>query len=248
MKGFQGQTVLVTGASRGLGRAIAIAFAREGAYVGVGCRVREDKAQETLAAIRAEGSDGEIACFDVRDADAAEAVIGKLARDRGGLDVLVNNAGIARDGLFAMLPRQDWADTLATNLTGAFNCCAAAAKAMIARRSGAIVNVASIAGLHASPGQSNYAASKGGLLALTRTLAAEMAPYGIRVNAVVPGLLTTGLAARMDHRMLAEKKRQIPLGRLGEAEEVAAVAVFLASPAAAYVVGQAIAVDGGMTA
>jgi 3-oxoacyl-[acyl-carrier protein] reductase len=252
MSGFQGKTVLVTGASRGLGRAIALAFARRGAYVFIGYRMREDKALETLAALkeagRETGGDGGLACLDVRNAESADAAIAGIAGERGGLDVLVNNAGVARDGLFAMMPQQDWAETLATNLTGAFNCCSAAVKTMIARRSGAIINVASVAGLHASPGQANYAASKGGLLAMTRTLAAEMAPYGVRVNAVVPGLLTSGMAARLDHRVMEAKKKQIPLGRLGEAGEVAEAVVFLASEAASYIVGQAIVVDGGMTA
>lgn len=248
MTSFQGRTVLVTGASRGLGRAIALAFAARGAYVCVGYRTREDKARETLAAMKESGGDGELACFDIRDPQAVDAAIRGIVGSRGGLDVLVNNAGIARDALFAMMTAKDWSDTVGTNLEGTFNCCSAAVKSMISRRSGAIVNVASVAGQHASPGQSNYAASKGGLLAMTKTLAAEMAPYGIRVNAVVPGLLSAGMAARLDHRVLDAKKKQIPLGRLGEASEVAEVAVFLASDAASYIVGQAIVVDGGLTA
>lgn len=240
--------VLVTGASRGLGREIALAFAREGAFVAVGCRTREDKARETLEAVRAEGGDGEIARLDIRDPEAVNAVVDRLTRERGGLDVLVNNAGVARDALFAMMSAEDWAETVTVNLQGTFHCCRAALRPMMARRKGAIVNVASVAGLHASPGQANYAASKGGLLAMTRTLAVEMAPYGIRVNAVVPGLLKAGMAARLDHRVAEEKTRRIPLGRFGDAAEVARVAAFLASDAASYVVGQAIVVDGGMTA
>lgn len=241
-------TVLVTGASRGLGREIALAFGRAGAYVAVGCRTREDKARETLEALRAAGGDGETACFDIRNPETVHAAVDKLVRERGGVDVLVNNAGVARDALFAMMSTEDWVETVSVNLEGTFHCCRAALRSMMARRRGSIINVASVAGLHASPGQSNYSASKGGLLALTRTLAVEMAPYGIRVNALVPGLLTAGMAARLDHRVVEDRKRRIPLGRFGEAAEVARVAVFLAGEGASYIVGQSIVVDGGMTA
>jgi 3-oxoacyl-[acyl-carrier protein] reductase len=240
------RTVLVTGASRGLGRAIAVAFGKTGAYVYVGFHNREDKARETLAEIQAAGGAGEICGFDLRQADQVNAAVARILQARDRLDVLVNNAGVVRDGLFATLTREDWAEIQSVNLDGAFHCCRAAVKSMLKQRQGAIINVGSIAGLHASAGQSNYAASKGGLLAMTKTLGAELAPLGIRVNAVAPGLLATGMAARMDRRIAEETKKRIPLGRFGEGREVADVVVFLASEAAAYIIGQIIVVDGGL--
>ncbi len=241
------RTVLVTGASRGLGRAIAVAFAKTGAFVYVGFHNRTDKAEETLAAIQEAGGAGELCPFDVRQPDKVQAAVESIVRARGRLDVLVNNAGVVRDSLFATLTREDWTETQSVNLDGAFHCCRAAVKSMLVNKQGAIINVGSIAGLHSSPGQSNYAASKGGLLALTKTLGSELAPLGIRVNAVAPGLLATGMAARMDRRLAEETKKRIPLGRFGEAREVADVVVFLASEAAAYIIGQIIVVDGGLT-
>lgn len=241
------RTVLVTGASRGLGRAIAVAFAKTGAYVFVGFHNREDKAGETLAEITAAGGEGELCPFDVRQADQVNAAVEKIVRARGRLDVLVNNAGVVRDSLFATLTRGDWSEIQSVNLDGAFHCCRAAVKSMMVNRRGSIINVGSIAGLHASPGQANYAASKGGLLALTKTLGSELAPLGIRVNAIAPGLLATGMAARMDRRLADEARKRIPLGRFGEGREVADVAVFLASEAASYIVGQILVVDGGLT-
>lgn len=241
------RTVLVTGASRGLGSAIALAFGKAGDFVYVGYHTRPDKAAETLAEIRAAGGDGDLCGFDVRHADQVRAAFEGILMARGRLDVLVNNAGVVRDSLFATLSEKDWTEIQAVNLDGAFHCCRAAVKSMLRNKQGVIINVGSIAGLHASPGQANYAASKGGLLALTRTLGSELAPMGIRVNAVAPGLLATGMAARMDRRLAEETKKRIPLGRFGEGREVADVVVFLASPAAAYIVGQIIVVDGGLT-
>jgi 3-oxoacyl-[acyl-carrier protein] reductase len=238
---FDGRTVLVTGASRGLGRTLARAFADEGALVYVGCRQREADAQETL------GDRGRALVFDVRDRAAVDAAVKRILDERGRLDVVINNAAIARDEPFAMMQAESFDDVLAVNLGGAFHVCRAVARPMMAAKSGAIVNIASIAALHASPGQANYAASKGGLVALTRTLAAELAPRGVRVNAVVPGLLSTGMAARLDHRVLERRVAAIPVGRVGAPEEVARVVTFLASDEASYVVGQAIVVDGGLS-
>ena len=241
------RNVLVTGASRGLGRAIAVAFGKAGYFVHVGYHKREDKATETLEEIRAAVGDGELCAFDVRQVDQVHAAFEGIIKSRGRVDVLVNNAGVVRDSLFATLSREDWTEIQSVNLDGAFHCCRAAVKSMMRNKQGAIINVGSIAGLHASPGQSNYAASKGGLLALTRTLGSELAPMGIRVNAVAPGLLATGMAAHMDRRLAEETRKRIPLGRFGEGREVADVVVFLASEAASYIVGQIIVVDGGMT-
>jgi 3-oxoacyl-[acyl-carrier protein] reductase len=176
-----------------------------------------------------------------------DAAVDGIVAARGAPAVVVNNAGVARDEPFAMMSASSWDEVLATNLGGTFNVCRAVARPMMGQRSGAIVNVASVAGLHASAGQANYAASKGGVLAFTRTLAAEMAPRGIRVNAVVPGLCSTGMAARLDRRVAEQKRAGIPLGRFGTGEEIARVVLFLASDDAAYVVGQAIVADGGLS-
>jgi 3-oxoacyl-[acyl-carrier protein] reductase len=242
---FAGQSVLVTGASRGLGRGIAEAFAREGARVGVGYRVRHDDAESTLERVVANGGTGTLLAFDVRDPQSVEAAVAEFSGETG-LDVLVNNAALVHDQFFALMPLASWEQVVATNLNGVYHCCRAAVPRMLARRRGAIVNVASVAALRASPGQSNYAASKSGVLGLTTTLAAELAPHGIRVNAVLPGLLTTGMGQRLDRRIAENRRAEIPLGRFGEADEVARAVLFFASAEASYVVGQSLVVDGGL--
>lgn len=247
MDTFGDRTVVVTGASRGLGRDIASAFARAGAYVYVGYRSREHDAESTLATIVERGGRGALIKVDVRDRADVDRAIKTILTRRTAIDVLVNNAAIARDNLFAMMSQDDWHEVIAVNLSGAFNACKAVVRPMMRAGGGAIVNVASVAGAHASPGQANYSASKGGLLALTRTLAAEVAGRGIRVNAVVPGILSTGMAARLDHRVLERRREQIPLNRFGSGDEVARAVLFLASDAASYIVGQALVVDGGLT-
>jgi 3-oxoacyl-[acyl-carrier protein] reductase len=176
-----------------------------------------------------------------------DAAVDELLGQRPALDVVVNNAGVARDELFPVMQRESWRQVLATNLDGTFNVCRAVARPMMGRKRGAIVNVASVAGQRASVGQVNYAASKGGVLALTQSLAAELAPRGIRVNAVVPGLCAAGLVETLDRRVVEARKQHIPLRRLGTADEVARAVLFLASDDAAYIVGQALVVDGGLT-
>lgn len=245
MPRFAGRGVLVTGASRGLGRAIALAFAAEGARVGVGYRTRRADAERVAVEAVAAGGAAVPIAMDVRDAAAVRDGVARFAGE-GGLHVLVNNAAVVRDQLFPMLGAPDWQEVLAVNLTGTYTASHAALPFLLRTR-GAIVNVASVAGMRASPGQANYAAAKGGVLAMTTTLAAELAPRGVRVNAVVPGLLATGMGERLDHRVVEQRRTAIPLGRLGTGEEVARAVLFLASDDAAYVVGQQLVVDGGLS-
>ena len=247
MTRFAGTKVVVTGASRGLGRALAVAFAQEGAQVFVGFRSHALDAEETLAAIRQGGGQGTAFRVDVRDSADVERAFDALRAEAGQVDVLVNNAGTSRDALFPMNDEEAWDDVVGTNLMGTVRCCRAAMGTMWRARSGVIVNVASVSAFRASPGQTSYAASKGAIVAFTRTLAAELAPRGIRVNAVVPGLLATGMATRLDARLVAEREKRIPLGRLGTAEEAARAVLFLASADSSYIVGHALVVDGGMT-
>ncbi len=244
---FAGKVVVVTGGSRGLGRALVGAFAREGAHVVVGYRSRERDATATIDEVRAAGGTATPFAFDVTDTAATAKAFDSVRTDIGAVDVLVNNAGVARDNLLPMMSDEDFDQVVDVNLRGAFVCCRAAGKPMIARGDGVIVNVASVSGLRGSPGQASYSASTGGLLALTRSLAAELAPRGIRVNAVVPGYLATGMAARMDRRKLDEGIARTPLGRAGTADEVARAVLFLASSDASYITGQALAVDGGLS-
>jgi 3-oxoacyl-[acyl-carrier protein] reductase len=244
---FADRIVVVTGASRGLGRSIAAAFAQEGAHVVLGYRSRERDAKAALDEITGAGGKATLLAFDVSDTAATTAAFEQVKSQLGAIDVLVNNAGVARDNLVPLMSDEEWNQVIDVNLRGAFVCTRAAVKLMIARGGGSIINIASVAGLRASPGQASYSAAKGGLIALTRTLAAELAPRAIRVNAVVPGYLSTGMAARMDRRKLDERLAHTPLGRAGTADEVARVVLFLASSDASYIVGQAIAVDGGLS-
>ncbi len=244
---LEGRTAFVTGASRGLGRDIALDLSAAGAFVFVGYRRRDREARKTLDLIEKSGGEGHLMAVDVRDREALGDTFERASDVRPEIHVLVNNAAVSRDNFFPLLGDDDWDEVIDTNLKGVINCCRAAVRVMLRGGGGAIVNVASIAGLRASPGQANYAASKGGVLALTETLARELAPRGIRVNGVVPGFLGTGMGERLDRRVAEKRRAQIPLGRFGDGAEVARVVTFLASDAASYVVGQSIVVDGGIT-
>ena len=244
---WHGSTVLVTGASRGLGRCIAKAFATEGAYVGLGYHRFNQAAEQTLAEIRETGGSASLVKADVSDSRTIDRAIRTFLSQRDGIDVLVNNAAIVDDKPFALMSADSWSAVLKTNLGGVFNCSRAVVRSMMTKGKGAIVNIGSVTGLIASPGQTNYAASKGGIAALTRTLAAELAPKGIRVNTVVPGFLTEGMAQRMDKQLAEERRRHIPLARFGNPEEVAYAVLFLASDDASYITGQQLVVDGGLS-
>lgn len=244
---FVGKTALVTGGSRGLGRAIAQQLAGEGARVYAGFLRREDAAAETARGAPPGAGSITPLGFDVTDAAACDAAVARIVGTAGKLDLVVHAAGLVRDSLFALSSPEDWDEPLRVNLGGALRVARAAVRAMLTGGGGAIVFIGSVAGLRASPGQAGYAASKGGLASLTSTLAAELAPRGIRVNAVVPGLIAAGMAARLDRRIVDRQLARIPLARLGQAAEVAACALFLASPAASYVIGQALVVDGGLS-
>lgn len=246
MSRFKDKTVVVTGASVGLGRDIALAFAAEGAFVFVGYRSHDEEAIATAQVIKDRGGDGASLKIDVRDTTGVDGAIREVLAARKRVDVLVNNAGIARDTFFPLMSTEDFDEVVAVNLGGVFRCSRAVVRSMIAQKSGAIINIGSISGVYGAPGQANYAASKAGVVGFTKTIAAELAPRGIRVNAVLPGLLSTGMAVKMDPRSMDKRRSAIAIGRLGTGEEVAQVVLFLASDAASYVVGQSIMVDGGL--
>ena len=242
---FQGKHVIVTGGTRGIGRAISLHFARLGARV-TAAYLSNDAAAELLAQ-DAHGLPGSIQIFkaDVASSDGAKALIDAAAK-AGGLDILVNNAGIIRDCYLPMMSDKDWDDVLRGNVYPLFYCCKWGARKMMAKRSGVIVNISSISALTGTAGQTNYAASKGAALSFTRSLARELGPMGIRVNAVAPGLIETEMISSMKPELVEKVIKGAALGRIGRAEEVAEVVGFLASARASYITGQCLVVDGGI--
>ncbi len=241
-----GSVAIVTGGSRGIGRATALALAREGAQVVVTYRDRKEAAEATVAQIEAHGGEAVSIQVDVSGQAEGEAMVAVALERFGRIDILVNNAGIVRDNLLLSMSEADWRDVIETNLGGVFHCTRAVVKPMLLRRHGRIINVSSMVSDRFGIGQSNYAASKGGINALTKALARELAPKGITVNAVAPGLIDTDMSAEAV-RWVRRDRRLLPrLGRIGAPEDVAPVIVFLASDDARYITGEIIHVDGGL--
>ncbi len=243
---LKGKNALVTGGSRGIGRAMCEALARHGAHVVVNYLRGEDQAREVVAAIAAAGGSAEIAGFDVGSMAVAEEQVAALAKRLGKLDILVANAGIAADNLLLRVKEEEVDRILAVNLKGALGCAKAAVKAMMRAKTGRVIFVSSVVGEMGNPGQAAYAASKAALLGLTKTLAREYASRNVTVNAIAPGFIETDMTAAIAEPARAELAKAIPLGRVGTAAEVAAAAVFLASDEAAYVTGHVLRVNGGM--
>ena len=237
---------LVTGGSRGMGRAICLELARRGAAVAVNYAGNEQAARETVEACRALGVEAEAFQADVADPAACEELV-KAVKDRfGRLDILVNNAGITRDGLLMTAKEEDFSRVLDTNLKGAYFCMKAASKVMMRQRYGRIISMSSVVGLRGNPGQTNYAASKAGILGLTKAAAKELATRGITVNAVAPGFIETDMTAAMPEKAKEAMLTTIPAGRPGAPEDVAKAVAFFAEKDSAYITGQVLCVDGGM--
>ncbi len=244
--GLQGRNALVTGGSRGIGRAICLELARQGANIAVNYAGNAQAAEETAAACRALGVQAVTIRADVADAAACEAMVKEVVSSFGSLHILVNNAGITRDNLALSISEADFDAVLDTNLKGAFFCCKAAYRPMMRQRYGRIINMSSVVGLRGNPGQANYSASKAGLIGLTKSLAKELAARKVTVNAVAPGFIDTDMTAVLPEAARDALLKTIPMARLGQPEDVARAVAFFAADETAYVTGQVLCVDGGM--
>ena len=241
-----GKIAVVTGGSRGIGRAICLRLAALGVRVVVNYVSNPAAAEETVAAIRQQGGEAESSRFNVADTAETEAALKKVLDDHGRIDILVNNAGITRDGLLMKMKDEQWDEVLDTNLKGAFTCIRAVTRPMMKQRWGRIVNISSVIGFAGNAGQVNYAAAKAGMAGLTRSVAKELASRGITVNGVAPGYIVTDMTRDLPEEITAKIKAEIPLGTLGEADDVAAAVAYLVGEDARYVTGQFIHVNGGM--
>ena len=243
---LKGKAALVTGGSRGIGRAVCLELARRGACVAVNYAGNAAAAEETVESCKAMGVDAFSVQADVADAAACDAMVKEVLSRFGRLDILVNNAGITRDGLMPMLKDAEWDAVLDANLKGAFHCMRAAYRPMMKQKYGRVVNLSSIVGLRGNAGQANYAASKAGLIGLTKSMAKELAGRNVTVNAVAPGFIDTDMTAALPEKARESMLASIPMGRLGQGEDVAKAVAFFAGDGAGYVTGQVLCVDGGM--
>ena len=241
-----GKTALITGAARGIGKAIALKFAEEGADVAFTDLVIDENGQATEAEIAAKGVKTKGYAGNAADFAQTEALVNQIKNDFGSIDILVNNAGITKDGLMLRMTEAQWDAVITVNLKSAFNFIHACAPIMMRQRKGSIINMASVVGVHGNAGQANYAASKAGLIALAKSIAQELGSRGIRANAIAPGFIETAMTAVLSDDIRKEWIKKIPLRRGGQVEDIANVAVFLASDMSSYVTGQVIQVDGGM--
>ena len=239
------KVAVVTGAGRGIGRAVALAYARMGADVACVSRTEENSAK-AAAEVEALGRRAWAVAVDVSDTAAVDAAAGKILDDAGRVDILVNNAGVTRDNLLMRMSEEEWDTVINTNLKGAFNFTKALTRPFIKQRSGRIINIASVIGLIGNPGQSNYAASKAALIGFTKSVARELAPRGITVNAIAPGFIETDMTAALGDKVREGILGNVPLGRFGSPDDIAHAAVFLAMEPSDYITGQVLTVDGGM--
>ena len=241
-----GKVALVTGGSRGIGRAIALKLAENGADVAINYAGNTAAAEEVKTAIEQMGRKALLVQGSVADTDGVQTIVNTVVKELGRLDILINNAGITRDGLLIRMKEADWDDVMHTNLKGVYNCSRAVLRTMMKQRSGRIVNMASVVGEMGNAGQTNYAAAKAGVIGFTKSLAKEVASRGITVNAIAPGFIATDMTSVLTDDQKAEMARTIPLGRAGQPEDVANAVLFLVSEGAAYITGQVLNVDGGM--